>query len=244
MEFTHNACFRYSENAELPPILLVSQIEDKKLKGRLRYTESVVRDAQAQAAQVEEWLLPAEAGSLEAEGMERTWRFQQKEIVEAVDTGIARKVFDLSLPSLGPYTVDCTRSGRHMLLGGRKGHLALIDRERLKTVCEVQVGETVRDVKFLHNETFFAAAQKQYVYIYDKRGIEVHCLKVGCVKLCYLLFNVFTQRMSFLTTLHKNRHHRNILKCLGSISSPTTFYSALSAGPVFYATKTPLQAPS
>ncbi len=42
----------------------------------------------------------------------------------------------------------------------------------------MQVRETVRDVKFLHNEQFFAAAQRKYVYIYDKRGLEVHCLKV------------------------------------------------------------------
>lgn len=53
----------------------------------------------------------------------------------------------------------------------------------------VQVRETVRDVTFLHNEQFFAAAQKKYVYIYDKRGLEVHCLKVGArmrfgVKIC------------------------------------------------------------
>lgn len=41
-----------------------------------------------------------------------------------------------------------------------------------------QVRETTRDVTFLHNEQFFAAAQKKYAYIYDKRGIEVHCLKV------------------------------------------------------------------
>ena len=33
-------------------------------------------------------------------------------------------------------------------------------------------------MQFLHNDQFFAAAQKKYVYIYDKRGIEVHCLKV------------------------------------------------------------------
>lgn len=40
-----------------------------------------------------------------------------------------------------------------------------------------QVKETTRAVTFLHNELFFAAAQKKYVYIYDKRGLEVHCLR-------------------------------------------------------------------
>ena len=41
-----------------------------------------------------------------------------------------------------------------------------------------QVRETTRDATFLHNEQFFAAAQKKYVYVYNKRGIEIHCLKV------------------------------------------------------------------
>ncbi len=44
-----------------------------------------------------------------------------------------------------------------------------------------QVRERTRDVAILHNEQFFAAAQKKYTYIYDKRGLEVHCLKVGKV---------------------------------------------------------------
>ena len=48
-----------------------------------------------------------------------------------------------------------------------------------------QVRETVRDVVMLHNESFFAAAQKKYAYIYDKHGLEVHCLRVrpgqGCI---------------------------------------------------------------
>ena len=49
---------------------------------------------------------------------------------------------------------------------------------RLATTI-LQVKETTRDVKFLHNETFFATAQRKYCYIYDKRGIEIHCLKVS-----------------------------------------------------------------
>ncbi|XP_056162237.1 probable U3 small nucleolar RNA-associated protein 7 isoform X3 [Syzygium oleosum] len=40
-----------------------------------------------------------------------------------------------------------------------------------------KVRETVRDVIFLHNELFFAAAQKKYPYIYSRDGIELHCLK-------------------------------------------------------------------
>ena len=109
--------------------------------------------------------------------MERTWRFQQEDIIREVEAGAGRKVFDLSLPELGPYRLAFSRSGRHMAFGGRKGHLALLDWQRLDMNCEIQVRETVRDVAFLHNETLFAVAQKQYTYIYDNRGIEIHCLK-------------------------------------------------------------------
>jgi hypothetical protein len=42
-----------------------------------------------------------------------------------------------------------------------------------------QVKETVHDVQFLHNEQFFAAAQRKYTFIYDKRGLEVHRLSVS-----------------------------------------------------------------
>ncbi len=58
---------------------------------------------------------------------------------QAVEAGAARKAFDLSLPQLGPYTLSFTRSGRHMLLAGRKGHLALMDWQRSRLICEVQV---------------------------------------------------------------------------------------------------------
>ncbi|BDA41031.1 WD repeat-containing protein 46 [Coccomyxa sp. Obi] len=152
-------------------------IADKKLKGQLRHSEKLAAEAAYKAAKAEQWLLPEDAGTLEAEGLERTWRFSQEEIVREAETGAAQKVFDLDLPELGPYNLGFTRSGRHMLLGGRKGHLAIMEWQQRHLVCEVQVRETVRDATFLHNEQFFAAAQKKYVYIYDKRGLEVHCLK-------------------------------------------------------------------
>eukprot|EP00246_Nothoceros_aenigmaticus_P012637 TRINITY_DN4022_c0_g2_i2.p1 TRINITY_DN4022_c0_g2~~TRINITY_DN4022_c0_g2_i2.p1 ORF type:complete len:431 (-),score=53.47 TRINITY_DN4022_c0_g2_i2:1544-2728(-) len=52
-----------------------------------------------------------------------------------------------------------------------------MDWKSSKLVTEFQVRETVRDVKFLHNELFLAAAQKKYTYIYDKKGIELHCMR-------------------------------------------------------------------
>lgn len=63
------------------------------------------------------------------------------------------------------------------MFGGRKGHIAAMDWREGKLHCEIQVKESVRAVRWLQNESMFAVAQKKYVYIYDKSGQEVHCLK-------------------------------------------------------------------
>lgn len=60
------------------------KLADKKLRGRLRHTEALAEEAAASAAKAHQWLLPDAAGSLEAEGMERTWRFGQSDIVQGV----------------------------------------------------------------------------------------------------------------------------------------------------------------
>ena len=59
--------------------------------------------------------------------------------MQEADVGAARKVFDLDLPELGPYNLAFTRSGAHLLLGGRRGHLALMDWQQRHLVCELQV---------------------------------------------------------------------------------------------------------
>ena len=43
-------------------------LDDKKLKGALKRTEAVFQQAQKKAIKVNEWLLPSDAGYLEAEG--------------------------------------------------------------------------------------------------------------------------------------------------------------------------------
>lgn len=77
----------------------------------------------------------------------------------------------------GPYAFDVTRNGRHLLLGGKKGHLSLLEWKRKELVCEFQAKQLVRDVKFLHNEQMYAVAQKKHLFIYDANGIELHCLR-------------------------------------------------------------------
>ena len=63
----------------------------------------------------------------------------QAAVVDEVEIGASRKVFDLRLGELGPYNIDFSRSGRYMLLGGQKGHLGLMDWQSGHTFCEVQV---------------------------------------------------------------------------------------------------------
>lgn len=152
-------------------------IKDRKLRGNLKILENKYKDATLKAKDAE-ILLENTAGFLEAENdLERTYKVRQEEISKDVAVETAKKGFELKLDSLGPYVCDYTRNGRELLLGGRKGHVATMDWRDGKLGCELQLGETVRDVKWLHNNQMFAVAQKKYVYIYDSAGVEIHCLK-------------------------------------------------------------------
>ncbi|RJE21534.1 hypothetical protein PHISCL_06138 [Aspergillus sclerotialis] len=151
-------------------------VRDKKLRSNLKAVEAKYKDATLKAKDAE-ILLEHDPGFLEPENeLERTYKVRQDEIQENVGIETAKKGFELSLDELGPYRADYTRNGRNLLLAGRKGHIATMDWRAGKLGCEIQLGETVRDARWLHNNQFFAVAQKKYVYIYDHSGAELHCL--------------------------------------------------------------------
>lgn len=153
------------------------QVKDRKLRRNLKVLEEKYQNATLKAKDAEV-LLENSPGFLEPEGeLERTFKVRQDEIASNVPIEAAQKRFDLKLDQLGPYICEYTRNGRGLLLAGRKGHVATMDWREGKLGCELQLGETVRDARWLHNNQYFAVAQKRYVYIYDHDGVELHCLR-------------------------------------------------------------------
>ncbi|KAK0535408.1 putative U3 small nucleolar RNA-associated protein 7 [Tilletia horrida] len=176
-----------------------SQIPNKKLRAQVSRSFLQNKRANAHAQLADTYINVAkpgeDAGLIETEdALERTARITQSQITDSVGIDSASKSFSLDLSGgpggvgLGPYRCDYTRNGRHLLIGGQKGHVASFDWQTGRLAAEIQLGETVRDVRWLHNQDFFAVAQKKYTFIYDGRGTEIHMLKD----------HVEVQRMEFL----------------------------------------------
>ncbi|KAI4126534.1 MAG: hypothetical protein LQ338_003690 [Usnochroma carphineum] len=152
-------------------------IRDKKLRHKLKSLENKYQDATLKAKDAE-ILLENESGLLEPEGdLERTYKVRQEDLKPNLTVETAKKGFELKLEELGPYVADYTRNGRNLLLAGKKGHVSTMDWRAGELGCELQLGESVRDAKWLHNNQYFAVAQKKYVYIYDHAGVGIHCLQ-------------------------------------------------------------------
>lgn len=154
-----------------------NNINDKKLRSNIRRMEGKYKDAMLKARDAE-ILLENRDGFLTAENeLEKTYRVRQDDIRAELGVQTAKKRFELKLDDLGPYVTDYTRNGRELLIAGRKGHIATMDWRDGTLGCEMQLGETVRDAKWLHNNQSFAVAQKKYTYIYDRVGVEIHKLQ-------------------------------------------------------------------
>ncbi|KAK0199923.1 BING4CT-domain-containing protein [Desarmillaria ectypa] len=151
-------------------------IANKKLRTELSRQSARAVEAKALIEDAE-LLLTGEAGRMEVEGeMDRTWRVGQDEIVQGAGQEGARGRKEWKLEG-GPYRSRYTRNGRHLAVVGSTGHVASFDWQAGTLHTELQLQETCRDITYLHDHSHFAVAQKKYVFIYDRDGVELHCLK-------------------------------------------------------------------
>ncbi|KAL3097529.1 hypothetical protein niasHS_003977 [Heterodera schachtii] len=142
-------------------------------KRKSRFIERIERTARAELLLNDQ----QQKGFIEPDDGLPTHSVRQTDICEAVDVASATKHFVLDLPRFGPYRFNYTTNGRHILLGGRKGHVSAFDWMTKELKSEVNVMESVRDVQWLHVDTLFAVAQKRWLRIYDTAGTELHCVK-------------------------------------------------------------------
>ena len=203
----------------------INRVKDRKLRANLKALESRYRDATLKAKDVE-ILLENTSGYLQPETeLERTYKIRQDELKADVAIETAKKGFELKLEGLGPYAADYSRNGRDLLLWGRKGHVATMDWREGKLGCELQLGETVRDGRWLHNNQYFALAQKKSVYIYDHAGVELHCLKklleVSHMEFLPYHFLLATIRMNGLLTYTDTSTGRQVAEFPTRLGSPT-----------------------
>lgn len=151
-------------------------IQTKFFKHKFSRHEKNLNYAIKQSARAEILLNEDDGYLIPDEGEELT-AITQDDIKQNVDITSATKSFKLNLQEFGPYKINYTRNGRHLLMGGKKGHIAALDWVSKKLHCEFSVMEEIHDVKWLHLETLFAVAQKTWVHFYDNKGTEIHCVK-------------------------------------------------------------------
>ena len=131
--------------------IAAKSVKDKKLRSNLKALELKYKDATLKARDAE-ILLEHESGFLEPENeLEKTYKVGQDEVKQNLAVETAKKGFELKLEGLGPYVCDYTPNGRGLLLAGRKGHVATMEWRDGKLGCELQLAETVRVAKWLHN---------------------------------------------------------------------------------------------
>ena len=75
-----------------------------------------------------------------------TYHIKQRDILANVDVATATKHFNLELDH-GPYFLDYSRNGRHLLIGGKDGHLAAFDWQTKHLHTEVMVSERIGAVR-------------------------------------------------------------------------------------------------
>ena len=147
---------------------------DKKLNDRINRVERINKELVFDQRKTTQYLQQENNGYLEPEEGEKTLKINQEYFKENAPKFNKDNIFDLTLKN-GPYAIDYTANGKYLLMAGQ-GQVSMLDWKSKNLECEFNVNEKIRSVKFLHNETLFAVAQRKKLFIYDKQGIEIHAL--------------------------------------------------------------------
>ena len=148
---------------------------DKKLNDKINRVDRIEKVLKKDNWQNNKYLEQEGEGYMIAEDGEKTLKVSQNYLKENMPKYNKNNIFDLNL-NYGPYYIDYSFNGSHLLLAGEKGHISVLNWREKELVTEFKVNEKVRSAKFLQNETMIAVAQKNKLYIYDKQGIELHSL--------------------------------------------------------------------
>ncbi len=77
----------------------------------------------------------------------------------------------------GPFHINYTINGSHMLINNASGMFSAHNTHHLTVGFERNFEDSVFDATWLHNELYFAAAQKNALYIYNNEGVELHAVR-------------------------------------------------------------------
>lgn len=109
-----------------------------RLQKHLLHTRKRDRKA-AQRAEIVGILDPADQGTIDVVNKKI---YTQSDIVKHADVQTLNKNFALDL-DMGPYTVKYDPSGRHLLMAGQLGHIAMIDHLTKRPLCEFSTNEII-----------------------------------------------------------------------------------------------------
>ncbi|KAG5504386.1 hypothetical protein JKF63_04837 [Porcisia hertigi] len=166
-----------------------AQHEKKFLQGRwvtdtaalrnreARRREELNRQAPKRLAKVNMYYQMEENNTgLELDDREVADRISQSDIANGVDLQTQQKRYSLLLDKLGPYKLNFSLNGTHLLLAGLRGHMANIRWKSFQLEGETQLKDRITDAIFLVDHSMTAVAQKNFVYMYTKEGTEMHIL--------------------------------------------------------------------
>jgi U3 small nucleolar RNA-associated protein 7 len=113
-------------------------VKDRKVEATLKQTRVLEEETKLRLKEAGTLFNTESKGYIEVETeRERTLKVTQEQLKKELPIQAANNIFNLRLVDFGPYNgLDVTRNGKYILLGGRKGHLAMIEWKTKRLVTE------------------------------------------------------------------------------------------------------------